>query len=115
MKKLVLSILLLASSAVHAQRSPTPESIKLTVPCATQAKVVEVLKEYDERPMLQMVSTRDKEELTTIMFVNPKTLTYSIVEQVNENLYCVTGSGKGLMPYLGGAEVNPSKPPKNNY
>jgi len=115
MKKLVLSILLLASSAVHAQQSPTPDAIKLTVPCATQAKVVEVLKEYDERPMLQMVSTRDKEELVTIMFVNPKTLTYTIVEQVNDKVYCVTGSGKNVMVYMGGAEVNPSKPPKNNY
>lgn len=113
MKKLVFT-LLMASATVFAQQS-NPDVIKLSVPCATVDKVMELLKQYEERPLLQMIAERDKQELVTIMFVNPKTSTYSIVEQVNDKVYCVTGSGKGVMPYMGGAEVEePKQKPKSN-
>lgn len=114
MKKLILGIILLASSAVHAQESPTPETqtIKITVACSSQAKILDVIKKYGERPMLQMTSARENKELVTIMFVNPKTLSYTIVEKVNDDVYCVTGSGEGVMVYMRGDEISASKPPK---
>ena len=109
MKKIAF-ILLMASATVFAQQQPQPQNpdkvIKLDTHCSSQERVMAMLKQYGERPMLKMISNRqspkgDTVELVTIMFVNPEKQTYSIVEQFNKEMLCVTGNGEKVLPYLG--------------
>ena len=95
--KILLSTLLLWVSLSHAQQSVTV--LKLNVPCASEVTVTELLNKHGETPMLRMTSSRDELSLQAIMFVNPTTHTYTILEQVADNMYCVTGAGEHVTPY----------------
>jgi hypothetical protein len=103
MKKLAL-LLLLVSTSIFAQTSV--KIIKFEAVCGTLEQVIAVLKKFEELPMLQMTMNRatggDKEknvENATIMFVNSKTQSFTIVEQVSDSVLCVIGSGTNTMPF----------------
>lgn len=99
--KYLFLLFLLVSTISHSQDSVL---IKLDTVCASEDKLIKVLNEYKEIPMLKMVSKRmfgDKlQELSTVMFVNSTTQTYTLVEQISETLYCVIATGEQVKPYV---------------
>lgn len=102
-QKLILSLLLLAASLSHAQETRKSTTIRFDAPCGDSAQLGAILNEYQELPMIEMASERNngtKIQHTAILFVNPKTQTYTLVEQISEDLFCVISTGKGLTPYI---------------
>ena len=75
--------------------------------CVQAEVVYSSLEEYGERPMMQMVSHRRMNETNgeninsypTIMFVNPNTGTWSLVERHTEDVLCIVAIGQQMRPY----------------
>jgi hypothetical protein len=87
------------SIASEVQRFPT-ELI-----CGSEAGMAEVLEKYGEIPFATMTSNREVPivGLTVsplVIFVNPKTKTYTMIEQITKDLYCVVAIGENINPYI---------------
>lgn len=105
MKKFLLACFLVSGSLYAQQPSSPDKTIKLDASCSTQERVTAMLKQFEEIPMLGMVSERQINDgkvmsFATIMFVNPNTKTYTVVEQFTEEIYCVTVVGKNVTPMI---------------
>lgn len=82
------------------------ELVSIAVPCATGTELADVLKDYQELPLLKMVSTRSVGEqsvaITSVLFGNTDTGTWTLAEQVAEDHYCVVAMGNSLKPWSSG-------------
>jgi hypothetical protein len=72
--------------------------------CATEKALGSVLDEFGEIPFATMMSMREIPVLgvtanSMVMFVNPKTKSYTIVERIGKDLYCVVALGENIEPY----------------
>lgn len=90
MIKLLVTSSLLLSSVAHSA------AMRLDVPCGSISEVHNILAEYNEKPMLHMASKRNETANSLILFVNSETKTYTLVEKVNELVYCVISTGEEL-------------------
>ena len=73
--------------------------------CASESDIGSVLESFDEIPFATMISMRDVPVLgvtanSMVIFVNPKTKSYTIVEKFGKNLYCVVSIGENISPYV---------------
>ncbi len=97
-------ITFLLAALISASAAAEPAEVKLDIICASDAEVEQVLTKFEEIPMMVMSSTRQageqKMDVPTILFANPKTRTWTLIERPAENLYCVIGSGKGIAPFV---------------
>lgn len=74
--------------------------MRLNVGCASGQSMMAVLMEYDELPMLEMITGRGEEiRNRSVLFVNSKTGTYSLLEQIEKDLWCVISTGNKLEAY----------------
>lgn len=98
MKKLFLALALVSSTTYASQK------FELTTVCSTGADIYKVLTDYDEKPMLKMKSNRLKRgtlvPYSNILFVNAKEGSFTMVEQYEEDLFCVVALGTDLEPYM---------------
>jgi hypothetical protein len=104
LKKLTAS---LALTVGIANPSIANEVIKLPTElvCASEAGVEEVLNKYGEIPFATMTTFREISgsgftNNPMVIFVNPKTKTFTILEQITTDLYCVVSLGDNISPYL---------------
>ena len=72
--------------------------------CATEKALGSVLDEFEEIPFATMTSMREIPVLgmtanSMVIFVNPKTKSYTIVERIGKDLYCVVAIGENIEPY----------------
>ena len=71
--------------------------------CVNSVVLAETLGKYGERPALTMTNNREiagrVESFATVLFVNYDTKSWTMAEQVKEDLYCVIGMGDHLSPY----------------
>jgi hypothetical protein len=72
--------------------------------CATEKALESVLDEFGEIPFATMMSMREVPVLgvtanSMVIFVNPKTKSYTIVERIGKDLYCVVALGENIEPY----------------
>ena len=71
--------------------------VSLPVECGSQQALSAMLKKYDEQPVMMFSSTRlirqEATEVPAVLFVNPVTTTWSLVEQVSDDVYCVVAQG----------------------
>lgn len=107
--KLLLIFLWLASTLSYAQTSTDVKIIKIDTVCGTPDQLYYYLDKLQEKPMLQMISQRGTNEFSTVLFVNAKTQSYTIVEEISEKLYCVIGSGIELGVFSSPLESSPKK------
>ena len=91
MKKIVLAML--SSMCVYAQA----QTAYLPVECGTLKDLTTVLTEYEEKPFATGETkrqTRGSEKThVVLMFVNSKTGTWTVVEKVGDDKYCVLTGG----------------------
>jgi hypothetical protein len=81
--------------------------VQTKIICTEDKLIYSSLNDYGEKPLLHMVSHRklnDGAEETinsypTILFVNPNTGTWTLVEKHTENILCVVTIGQQLKPY----------------
>jgi len=97
--KYLLLVALLASTA-HAS------VLRMTVPCGTEVDVKKVLDEHGEKPMMTMkgirMSVDSITDTTLVLYVNPTTKTYSLIETVAPNVLCAVSTGDNVSVFGGG-------------
>ncbi len=109
MKKILLPLLLFPVLAVGNDTSEEQDFTLLQskMVCVRAEVVYSSLDEYGEKPMMHMISHRRTNDengesvnsYPTIMFVNPNTGTWSLVEKHTENILCIIGIGQQIRPY----------------
>lgn len=72
--------------------------------CGGEDLLNSVLNKYEELPFATMSSTREIAGVGfrinhLIIFVNPKTKTYTMIERFSEEVYCIVSVGEGISPY----------------
>jgi hypothetical protein len=102
MMTILLAVLFTTKS--YSQNKSDPTIVKVEAVCISEKDLESVIDgEFKELPMLTMVSTREingKEiAIPAVMFVNPKTQTWTIVEKWADNRYCIVGVGANVAPY----------------
>jgi hypothetical protein len=96
MKK-ILAMFLLMPSLVLAN----PQIKTIQTMCLNGNDLVESINEFKELPYVRGISTPfDKEDakLSLVIFLNPTTGTFTIVEKAGNNLYCILAVGGGFEP-----------------
>jgi hypothetical protein len=86
--------------------SPNINAEVKTVPipayCVPLQNLEDVLSEHDELPVIRAKSFRESENQTfenaLVLFVNQQKKTWTLVEKVSENSYCVIAIGHDLEP-----------------
>jgi hypothetical protein len=77
--------------------------VKFDAYCVDARGLGEMLAEYEELPMMTMASGRtikgSDKVFPSVLFANPKTKTWTLAEQVGENVYCVVATGSEIAPY----------------
>jgi hypothetical protein len=79
----------------------TPRSVPVV--CTTKTEMAGVLEEFGERAMLTMISHRNitgtTAEIATVLFVNPETKSWTLVERPDADTYCAIAHGININPY----------------
>jgi CRISPR/Cas system-associated endonuclease/helicase Cas3 len=106
MKKSIVALLaavgLLCGQPAWAQS----QVINIPTTCTTAEALAELLVEYDETPALTMTSVRaskEKNKPTTnrsLMFINYETKSWTLIERMADNVFCIIGSGGSATPYV---------------
>ncbi len=77
--------------------------------CVTAQELVPVLEKYQEKPILKFSSHRvvgnSQGHLQSVLYMNPTTKTWTLVEQWAEDLYCVVSIGSEAEPILPGEKI----------
>lgn len=98
LKYSLLSGTFLVSIAAQAEVTMT-----LPVICVDAATLTEVLEEYNEKPMLTMNTVRDvggqAVAVPTVLFVNQQTKTWTLVEKIDDSMYCAISAGENFSYY----------------
>lgn len=95
MKKLLATILLIPS-LVFAE---TLEKALIETYCVDLATLDATLKEFNEVPFIRGESNRDPLGVVPfVFFVNPEKGTWTLVERVARNKYCIIGIGNKFEP-----------------
>jgi hypothetical protein len=106
MKKILLPLLLFPVLAIGNDTGEEKDFAFLEnkMVCVRAEVVYSSLDEFGERPMMHMVSHRrmfdeSVSSYPTIMFVNPNTGTWSLVEKHTEEILCIVAIGQQMRPY----------------
>ena len=110
MKKFLLPLLLFPVMAIGNDTNVEQQEfdlIQTKIICTEDKVIYSSLDEYGEKPLLHMISHRKINDGTeesinsypTILFVNPNTGTWTLVEKHTENILCVVTIGQQLKPY----------------
>lgn len=95
---LVVALALVSQSAWALDRYTVP------VVCGTDAELTAILERYGERAMMIMSSERqlgsDAWQFSAVFFANPSTGTWTLIEQIQDDLYCAVASGTDLAPQV---------------
>ena len=105
MKKLLATLLVMLPMTVMGQ--PKGQTINLIGMCVGELQFSETMTSYGEVPFLTMTTMRplnEKMELfeayPTVMFMNPSTLSWTIVEKRGDDNYCATAMGRNIQPFI---------------
>ena len=105
LKKLLASLALTVGIIHPSIASETILTVSFEAVCISEKSLSQLVDKFKEDPMLTMVSVRETsnnnfDTIPAVLFMNPKTKTWTMVEKVAGNLYCVIGTGEQVRPYL---------------
>jgi hypothetical protein len=87
------------TSSVFAQNIQNYAAI-----CINIESLTDVVTEFGEDASLTMNSVRETRQgsvkIPTVMFINYKTKTWTLVERVEHDIYCVIATGENISPYI---------------
>lgn len=110
MKKILAVLMFVAGASFAQDKEPDVKPVKFDAYCMSSKMFGVIAAKYEEQPMMVMISGRtvgEKDmEFTTVMFANPKTGSWSLVERIGEDVFCVVATGSKLAPYLGDRPPN---------
>ena len=96
MKK-ILAMCLLMPSLVLAN----PQIKTIQTMCLNAKDLTDTVNEFKELPYVRGISTPLAEQdakMSLVIFLNPTTGTFTIVEKADDNLYCILAVGGGFEP-----------------
>jgi hypothetical protein len=106
MKKSIASLLatvgMLCAQSVYGQT----QVVNIPTTCATAEALGELLVAFDETPALTMTSIRESKEKNkptinrSLMFINYETKSWTLIEHMADNVFCIIGSGGSATPYV---------------
>ncbi len=104
MLKLFLTSLTLTVGFANISMASDITKFPTEMVCATEKALESVLDQFGEIPFATMTSMREVPVLgitanPIVIFVNPKTKSYTIVERIGKELYCVVALGENIEPY----------------
>lgn len=101
MKKLLMITMALLSSTLFAAQDV--EKVNFEAYCSKGNIVSNMLEKFGERPFINFKSQRDVNNetvyVTAILFVNPKDSSWSWIEKIADDYYCVIATGDRMMPH----------------
>lgn len=98
LKKLALMLFFgLPLSLASAQQTP-PTTAKLEIICVTGLDLFKTLKEYVEIPFIRGLTLRGSTLHPVVLYVNPLTSSWSLVEKTPNGLYCILAVGESFEP-----------------
>jgi hypothetical protein len=80
--------------------------INIPTACTTTEALAALLAEYDETPALTMTSVRASKEKNksttnyTLMFINYETKSWTLIERMADNVFCIIAAGGSATPYV---------------
>jgi hypothetical protein len=103
-KIIITSLVLTVGIIPHPSIASESKKLYLDVVCSTLENVSQILIEYEEEPVLTMVTARESKKgdmipNATVFFMNPKTKSWTLVEQFTKDDYCVIAMGDQVEPY----------------
>jgi hypothetical protein len=104
MKTLFASLLLLPALVFSQNSNELVRQIPFTNYCVPMESLEQYLGQYDELPLLRGRSVRtigEKQfEHVMVFYFNRETKTWTIVERIGEDMFCIIGAGNSseLMP-----------------
>jgi len=104
MLKYFLASLALTVGLIHPSIASDITKLRTELVCGNELGIGEVLDKYGEIPFATMTSMRDIPGVGVtnnpiVIFVNPKTKTYTIIERLSKNVYCIVSLGDNISPY----------------
>jgi hypothetical protein len=96
MKKILAMCLLMPSLVFANQQIKTIQTI-----CLNSNDLTDTVGEFKELPYVRGISTPLAEpdvKMSLVVFLNPTTGTFTIVEKAGDNLYCILAVGGGFEP-----------------
>jgi hypothetical protein len=96
MKKILAMFLLMPSLAFAEPKPATYETI-----CLNGKDLTNTVNEFKELPFVRGLSvplTQQERKLSLVIFANPTTGSFTIVEKAGEDLYCILAIGGGFEP-----------------
>lgn len=101
----IVASLALTVGLVHPSIASEIQKFPTELMCVSETEMAEVLVKYGEIPFATMNSVREVPALgmtanPLVIFVNPKTKTYTMIEQFAKDIYCVVAIGENINPYI---------------
>lgn len=90
----------LITATICAAPVAAADQVNMPVECGSGDELRAMLKEYQESAILVMSSNRRQGrqavEIPAVLFVNTETQTWSLVEQLDDDVYCVVAQGEQI-------------------
>ena len=100
--KTLLSACLLVPSLVMAMPQQTqPQAATFQTICVNAEDLTKTVAEFQELPYVRGISSPLSQEgarLSLVVFLNPKTGSFTIVERTQDGLYCILAVGNNFEP-----------------
>jgi hypothetical protein len=98
-KKLLSTLLFFPALAIGQVETVHFETI-----CVPLEILEESMRKYGEKPFITSIGHRvfgdEKLSHATVLFMNTETKTWTMVEKIGPNSYCIIGIGSNMKPYF---------------
>jgi len=103
MFKKIITSLALTVGLFHTSIASELKQINSQLVCGNYDSIDATIKEYNEIPFVRMSGYRlsssgNVSQNQIVIFVNPQTKTYTIVERFSSEIYCVVSIGEKMSP-----------------
>ena len=106
MFKKILASLALTAGIIHPSTASEITQLPTGLMCVDKPGITQTITEFEELSFAGGVSMRDVPGVglvknNIVIFVNPKTQSWTIVERFTKDMYCVVAVGEGFRPLSG--------------
>ena len=106
MLKKILASLVLTVGTIHLSIASEITQFPTSLMCVGEKDLAQTITEFEELSFAGGVSMRDLPGVglvknNLVIFVNPKTQSWTIVERFTKDMYCVIALGEGFRPLSG--------------
>ena len=101
MKKLIAMFLLMPTLVLANSEKPSLQISTYETVCLSAKDLSNLIDEFKEIPYVRGVSkpvVGDDSSLPLVIFVNPQSKTFTIVERASKDIYCILAVGANFQP-----------------